>query len=615
MSQQRPAPRISVVVPVYNVAGFLADCLDSVLTQSVGDLELVAVDDGSTDAGPRILEEYAARDPRVRVVRQDNAGLGAARNTGVDHARGDFLWFVDSDDMLAPGALDSLLAPLSRTGSDFATGNVWRLTSTGTAPARFLAPTFRRTRLRTHIRRFPPLLADRTAWNKLFRREFWDRHGFRFPTGVHYEDQYVTLPAHYLARSVDVVQRHVYLWRTRDEGELSITQQRAETRSMLDRIRAVAFVSDFLATQGWRRERRRYDESAVTHDLRYFLEAFADADDDYRSAFLDAVNSYLDDVDPRVFDGLPAVRRVAWQLARRRATDDLVDLLRRERSGPGGITAVRAGRRWYVELPLRQRADLAIPEQTFRVGRELRLVSEITELAARAGAIRVRGRARVDLLPGARLRRLRLVAVPLGRARPMVLSTVADVEGRFEATLPVAGVGHRRRRWWVVLVGQVDGLRRVAVYHDVVPGVARHMSVLDGAGGEVRLTVAGRGELRLAAGAQAPVLRWLRVDGAVLELAGSAGDVTGPAVRLVATSDGRVVEVPAHVEVGAGGATFRARLPLPCLASPGGATWRLALDGGAGYELAWAGPAREPVPGVFVGPGPDGYAQMSVPAG
>jgi CDP-glycerol glycerophosphotransferase len=180
--------RISVVVPMYNVAPYLQTCLESLAQQTMADLEVVMVDDGSTDESAAIAERYVERDPRFKLVRQRNAGLGAARNTGVPHATGDLLAFVDSDDVVPRHAYELLRGALDRTGSDFASGNVMRLTPFGMTKAGFVGRVFDRSRLKTHITRFPALVNDRTAWNKLFRRSFWDEHGFRFPEGVYYED-------------------------------------------------------------------------------------------------------------------------------------------------------------------------------------------------------------------------------------------------------------------------------------------------------------------------------------------------------------------------------------------------------------------------------------------
>jgi CDP-glycerol glycerophosphotransferase len=216
-------PRVSVVVPVYNVEAYLDECLRSIVSQTVDDLEVVVVDDGSTDDSLEIAERHAERDRRIKIVSQANAGLGQARNSGVEAAEGEFLSFVDSDDRLPTEALELLLEALDKTGSDFATGNIHRFNSRRTWPAAFLKRTFFRRRYRTHVERFRWLLSDRMAQNKLWRRSFWDEHDLRFPEGVLHEDIPVVLPAHFVARSVDVISRPVYLYREREDGAPSIT--------------------------------------------------------------------------------------------------------------------------------------------------------------------------------------------------------------------------------------------------------------------------------------------------------------------------------------------------------------------------------------------------------
>src|SRR6476469_4108186 len=123
---------LSVVVPIYNVEEYLGACLDSIAAQTFRDLEVVMVDDGSTDRSAAIEAAYAER------------------NTGIGHAAGEFLAFVDSDDLLPDNAYALLVGTLDETGSDFSTGKVLRLVNGATRPARFLAATFRETRLKTH---------------------------------------------------------------------------------------------------------------------------------------------------------------------------------------------------------------------------------------------------------------------------------------------------------------------------------------------------------------------------------------------------------------------------------------------------------------------------------
>lgn len=100
--------KISVIVPCYNLAGWIRDCLDSILVQDFGDWECVVVDDESTDDSPKILDEYSEKDSRIRVIHQKNSGEGGARNAGIATAKGEWVFFLDGDDVMAPGALERL---------------------------------------------------------------------------------------------------------------------------------------------------------------------------------------------------------------------------------------------------------------------------------------------------------------------------------------------------------------------------------------------------------------------------------------------------------------------------------------------------------------------------
>jgi hypothetical protein len=113
-------PKASILVPVFNTEATLRQCLDSALAQTLHDIEIVCVDDGSPDGSPAILAEYAARDPRLAVVRQENAGLMGARKTGVGLARGEWCTFLDSDDWLEPDACERLVALAEAAGADMA---------------------------------------------------------------------------------------------------------------------------------------------------------------------------------------------------------------------------------------------------------------------------------------------------------------------------------------------------------------------------------------------------------------------------------------------------------------------------------------------------------------
>jgi CDP-glycerol glycerophosphotransferase len=632
-------PRISVVVPIYNVEAYLEPCLESLAAQTVTEFEAVLVDDGSTDGSAAIAEAFAARDSRFRLVRQPNGGLSRARNTGIDHSNGEFLHFLDSDDMLPANAYELLLGALDSTGSDFATGNVHRVSQWSRSQSRFLARAFGTTQLKTHVTEFPALLADRTAWNKLWRRSFWDEHGLRFPEGVVHEDIPVVLPAHFMAKSVDVLADPVYLYRVREDGSLSITQRRLEPRVLLDRLAAVEHVSNYLAEHGPRKAKRRYDESAVADDLRLHLNILDRADEDYRQLFLDRVNAHLDTVHKRVFDPLRAIDRLKWHLVRRRLMPELLEVLRFQKEQLSTTPPLRIGRRWYGDYPFRTDERLHIPLETYRLDQELALEPHLEELRREGDRLFVRGYAYVAGVgaPERDSQRLTLTALrggPLRRVRmrisgvPFETTSVhrseltansgqalADVcWSGFEATLDISKL-RRRGRWaggvWDVYATSRSGRlgRRRARFELEEGHPVRAVELHSGEDAYVKVAANVWGRLTVEVRTAVATLRGARREGDALELTVALQPAPAGQVKLevLRQSDGRKRNYPLE------GGT--ARIPLKHL-RPGAGTeaidegepdervvWELTVVGGGQRrpvvhpndlpEAAWAAGERE----------------------
>jgi CDP-glycerol glycerophosphotransferase len=390
-----PEPRVGVVVPIYNVEPYLEECLASIARQSIRELDVVLVDDGSTDASGKIAQAFANRDSRFRLVSQPNGGLGRARNVGAAQVRGTFLTFVDSDDVLPDHALELLVGTLERTGSDIASGNVQLLTEEGLIQSPMHRRPMGATRLRTHVTRDHLLMYDRLVPNKVFRRRFWDEHAFRFPEGVLYEDIPVTLPAHFLASTVDVVSEPVYYWRQRVGGALSITQRRTEIGAVTDRFAAVESVSRFLGSRpepAVRACKREYDEVALRSDLRIFLNVLGEADDEFRSRFVELAHGFLEQADRTALNDLPAMMRLKWHLVGRGLMPELLQVLEYERRGLR-IPVTRRLWRHYARYPFWRDRRLRIPRQVFRLGEELAARAQLHEAAWRDGKLRITGHA------------------------------------------------------------------------------------------------------------------------------------------------------------------------------------------------------------------------------
>lgn len=315
MADRNHQPLLSIIVPFYGVEHYIGDCLESLRQQTLTDFEVICVDDGCLDNSLEIVQRYVDADARFRVVRQENQGLGPARNTGVRHATGKYLTFVDSDDIIAPRAYSRLVGTLEMTGSSFAVGNAYRFARKGYVTQSWAHRNVcAKTRLKTHISKFPELANDRMVWNKVYRRSFWDAGGYEFPA-IRYEDYPVTLRAHLEASSVDVLEDHVYFWRGRGSGE-SITQKAYHLGNLLDRFQSDWMVLDLLDEEGTEEVTKMVHQHFVDVDLMTFAEAYAEAEPEDRKKKLDMA--------VKLADRLPPVER-PWN----KATADFIhDALR-----------------------------------------------------------------------------------------------------------------------------------------------------------------------------------------------------------------------------------------------------------------------------------------------
>ncbi|MDX2525272.1 glycosyltransferase family 2 protein [Streptomyces europaeiscabiei] len=325
-------PRLSVIIPFYNSDPYFAECLESVAAQDFSDMEVILVDDGSTDDSPEIALDFAAQDARFRVLRQSaNKGPGSTRNVGLAQSdpRSDYIAFADSDDLLPRDAYSALVACLDGSGSDFATGNVLRFNSSGFFQFEKYAQVFQQSRKRAHIFEMPVLAVDRTVWNKVYRRTFWDRHNLLFPEGMLYEDSPVTIPLHYVAKKVDVVSETVYCWRIREAGELSITQQRT-IRAMLDRFSSIDIIRAFLKGR-WKKYGTpflvSYDRNVLAEELPLFFNELIDASKQHRLEFMNRAAILLNNIDPVLFTELPQSLQARYAAIEGGRVHELMELL------------------------------------------------------------------------------------------------------------------------------------------------------------------------------------------------------------------------------------------------------------------------------------------------
>lgn len=224
-------PAVSVVIPVYNTAPYICQCLGSVLGQSLSDLEVICVDDGSTDESADILAAYADKDSRLTVITQTNAGPGAARNAGLERAAGRYIIFLDSDDWFEPDFLERMVNRAEDTGADVCicravefdthTGrdrpSDWMLKTAYLSGGGVFAPTD----VAAHLFQFTYGM----PWDKLYRREFVLDTGIRFPPFYNSEDLAFVFPTLVSAERIAIVDSKLIHHRVNRRSSVSNTRE------------------------------------------------------------------------------------------------------------------------------------------------------------------------------------------------------------------------------------------------------------------------------------------------------------------------------------------------------------------------------------------------------
>lgn len=212
------SPLVSVIVPVYNVRPYLAEALDSVVNQTYKNLEILVIDDGSTDGSGELCDEYAAKDSRMHVVHQQNGGISAARNRGLDLMTGDVVAFLDSDDAFDPCFVEQTLSALLREKTDLVEckytvhRTVGALGKTNRKKSLPLIKAGMYDRI-SALSAFVDAFLSPCVWNKLYLRELWS--GIRFPEGRVYEDNEVILYVIDSCHSCYVINQTLYFYRKR----------------------------------------------------------------------------------------------------------------------------------------------------------------------------------------------------------------------------------------------------------------------------------------------------------------------------------------------------------------------------------------------------------------
>ena len=267
---------ISVIIPVYNVESYLKRCVDSVRQQTYIDLEIILVDDGSTDDSGKLCDNLAAEDNRIRVIHKENGGASSARNTGIDNAKGEYIGFVDSDDIVSEDLYMHLFELLRQNDADLSIcGYVERNAIDDKTKSCFDGPDIDSKNIRCLLSNdVYKIVSEYTTkhlvpWNKLYKKELFD--GIRFKTGVHHED---TLIMPYIAEKCSKIvesETKLYCYLLREDSTSGV--EKKSTKHMWDLLDALKDTCLFF------KERKLFDEQKhearllCNHIINYYKDA------------------------------------------------------------------------------------------------------------------------------------------------------------------------------------------------------------------------------------------------------------------------------------------------------------------------------------------------------
>ncbi|MBQ7534743.1 MAG: glycosyltransferase family 2 protein [Stomatobaculum sp.] len=267
-------PKVSIIIPIYNAEKAVRRCIDSVLDQEYKDFELLLMDDGSKDGSPVILDEYAEKDERVRVVHKPNSGVSATRNMALDMAKGDWIQFLDADDWITKDATKLFVRTAEENDADMVIADFYRVVGEHTSRKGdiWTSRVITREEYGDYMMKNPADYYYGVLWNKLFRREILNKYGIRMDESLHWCEDFIFNMEYVLhTENIAVLPVPIYYY-VKTEG--SLVQQGMNVQGIVDmKLNVVDYYKDFY--------RKLYDEEEYRRrkpEIMRFLVAYAGDD-------------------------------------------------------------------------------------------------------------------------------------------------------------------------------------------------------------------------------------------------------------------------------------------------------------------------------------------------
>lgn len=277
-------PNVSIIVPVYNMEQYLTQCMDSVVRQTLNEIEIIIVNDGSTDSSLKICEDYKQKDPRIKLINKENGGLSSARNAGMKIATGEYIGFVDSDDFIKENMFEILYERAKTNDADIVICNSYLYDQHG---AEELKPAwvneYIQDKIYTTFEERQDLLYPCLAWLKIYRNSFLTKYNLSFAEGIIFEDNPWNMKILSHANKIVGIRDFLYFYRDRTDSIMSSLKRDSQNnKKIFDILKIIELELEFLENNQFNSEWNEICEAyIISLGLNHFNRVFKESKNDF----------------------------------------------------------------------------------------------------------------------------------------------------------------------------------------------------------------------------------------------------------------------------------------------------------------------------------------------
>lgn len=333
MSETSETPIISVIIPFHNTENYIKESLDSVLNQTFKDIEVICINDKSTDNSLSIVEKYAKKDGRIKIVNLDEkSGQSTARNRAMEIAKGKYISFIDSDDRIDLDAYEKAYDFINEYDQDMVVFNAKRID-----PYKKIIESDLHQKaipkekiIETSIHQHNELIYDTCVWNKLIKADFIRKNNFRFIDGRIYEDMLYSMQMYCSSKSVGVLPDVYYYWRIRRIEERSTTQKRTETKNIADRVFITRKIIElFKSDEESEKLIEPLNDKLLDLDFKIYIDKIHLGDEEYLRIVEEEMRPIVQNMDIKHFESLSDYDRMKYDMLMKGELEDLVNIIRK----------------------------------------------------------------------------------------------------------------------------------------------------------------------------------------------------------------------------------------------------------------------------------------------